>query len=70
VTVSVIYEPLDDSSVLTVAEFSKMFRLSESAVRRGVASGMIPGQKIGGVYRCFVACSRSFTEEDAEGLAE
>ena len=59
-----IYRPLDDESVFTVQEFAAMFKLSQTAVRKGIANGDIPGQKIGGVYRAFVAATRSYTGDD------
>lgn len=59
-----VYAPLDSESVLSVKQFAELFKLSESAVRRGIERGDIPGQKIGGVYRAFVAATRSYTGDD------
>ena len=66
---AVIYEPMGAESVLTVPEFAAKFRLSESAVAR-IAAGRIPGAKVGGVYRAYVAATRSFDESDAASLPE
>jgi hypothetical protein len=41
-----------------------MFKLSESTIRRGIESGRIPGAKVGGVYRAYIAASRSYTGDD------
>lgn len=60
-----IYKPLSDEDVMTVAEFAAMFKLSQTAVRNGIERGDIPGQKIGGVYRAFVAATRSYAGDDA-----
>lgn len=67
---SVNYQPMSDDSVLTVEQFSREFGLSETAVRYGVDHGLIPGDRVGDCYRCFIAATRSFTEADATETKE
>lgn len=64
------YQPMSDDSVFTVEQFAREFGLSENAVRYGVDAGLIPGERTGDCYRCFIAATRSFTEDDAAGLPE